>query len=196
MPPPVEQPPCTLRRAVSGSDSPAAGTSFETPTQSPRHLPTQSPLQTPTSSPAHSLTQTESGQTRGSGSDVSTSRRTPRQRPKARKQRSDNPTISASGSAHRGRARGRGSTPNTPSNRGRGRAAQLQDPEPRRSSPRFGPRQALTAVLEASEPRRSPRQHDRVASQGMTGALTPGLRRPTSNTRSIGAQRELKYSEL
>ena len=206
MPPPVEPQPCTLRRAVSGSDSPPPGTSSQTQTsgtssqtpaagpssQTPTQSPRPSPLHTPTSSPALSLTRAGSGQTIGSGSDVSTSRRTPRQRPKARKQRTDHPTISASSSAHRRSSRGRSSTPNTPFNRGRGRAAQLQDPGPRRSSPRFAPRQPLTAVVEASQPRRSPRQHH----PGKTGARTPGLRRTTSNTRSIGAQRELKYPEL
>ena len=193
MPPPVEPQPGTSSQTQSSgtsSQTPAAGPISQTPTPSPRPSPLHTP--TPTSSPALSLSRAGSGQTIGSGSDVSMSRRTPRQRPKARKQRTDHPTISASSSAHRRSSRGRTSTPITPSNRGRGRAAQLQDPGPRRSSPRFAPRQPLTAVVEASQPRRSPRQHH----PGMTGARTPGLRRTTSNTRSIGAQRELKYPEL
>ena len=199
MPPPLLEPRSRLQRPVRdrgdtrGSDS-DAGASLATPTQSPRHIPTHSPMRTPTRSPAHSPIQTESGQTRGSGSDASTSRHnTPRHIPKARRQRSDNPTLSASGSAKRGRGRGRGSTPSTPSNRGRGRATLIQDPGPRRS-PRLGSTQAMTAVGEATEPRRSPRDHGRGP-----GCRTPGLSRhtSTSNTsRTSAAQRVLKYNEL
>ena len=195
MPPPVEPQPGTssqTQSSVTSSQTPAAGPTSETPTPSPRQSP---PLHTPTptSSTALSLSRAGSGQSIGSSSDVSSmSRRTPRQRPKARKQRTDNPTLSGSSSAHRRSSRGRSSTPNTPFNRGRGRAAQLQDPGPRRSSPRFAPRQPLTAVVEASRPRRSPRQHH----PGMRGARTPGLRRNTSNTTNIGAQRVLKYPDF
>ena len=194
MPPPVE--PQTqssgtssqTQSSVTRSQTPAAGPMPRTPTPSPR----QSPVHTPASSTALSLSRAGSGQSIGSNSDVgSMSRRTPRQRPRARAQRTDNPTLSGSSSAHRRSSRGRSSTSNTPLNRGRGRAAQLRDPGPQRSSPRLAARHPSAAVGEASQPRRSPRHHP-----CMRGARTPGLTRNTSNTRTIGAQRELKFPEM
>ena len=182
MPPPVEPQPggtssqtqssgtsSQTQSSVTRSQTPAADPMSQTPTPSPR----QSPVHTPASSTALSLSRAGSGQSIGSSSDVSSmSRRTPRQRPKARAQRTDNPTLSGSSSAHRRSSRGRSSTSNTPLNRGRGRAAQLRDHRPQRSSPRLAARHPLAAVGEASQPRRSPRHHP-----CMRGARTPGLTR-------------------